>query len=109
MRGKRKRLNGFINKSSSGCKAGIRMARRWKMNPAVSVIAIPAISNTARSRVHTVHWVRTAGLLQVYAKKGRDTIRRIIKRYAPSSENKTEAYIASVAKRLGVGADTPLD
>src|SRR5260364_393771 len=50
-----------------------------------------------------------ADLLQVYAKKGRDTIRRIIKRYAPSSENKTEAYIASVAKRLGVGADTPLD
>src|SRR5260364_120872 len=109
MRGKRKRLNGFINKSSSGCKAGIRMARRWKMNPAVSVIAIPAISNTARSRVHGAlgsdgrfaqfrsaeqGLKALADLLQVYAKKGRDTIRRIIKRYAPSSENKTEAYIA---------------
>src|SRR5260364_335572 len=124
MRGKRKRLNGFINKSSSGCKAGIRMARRWKMNPAVSV------SQSRQYRIRPVRaFTRCTGFGRPVCavplsgtgvksarrsatgvcKKGRDTIRRIIKRYAPSSENKTEAYIASVAKRLGVGADTPPD
>lgn len=34
-----------------------------------------------------------------------NTIREIISRYAPATENNTDAYIADVAKRAGIGAD----
>lgn len=46
-----------------------------------------------------------ARLLKNYRASGTDTIREIINRWAPSSENNTTAYIASVAKRAGIGAD----
>lgn len=36
------------------------------------------------------------------------TVRQIINRWAPPSENDTGAYVASVAKRLGVEPDAPL-
>ena len=36
------------------------------------------------------------------------TIRTIIRRWAPSSENNTEAYIANVACLTGIGPDEPL-
>lgn len=38
-----------------------------------------------------------------------DTLREILSTYAPSNENNTGAYIADVAKRMGVGADTQLN
>lgn len=38
-----------------------------------------------------------------------DTIRKIITRYAPPIENNTEAYIADVCKRCGVGPDDHFD
>lgn len=38
-----------------------------------------------------------------------NTIRQIISRLAPSSENDSEAYIAAVSRSVGVGADTPMD
>lgn len=41
--------------------------------------------------------------------KGIDTIREIIMRWAPPNENDTEAYIASVAKTVGVLDDEPMD
>ncbi|PZQ87294.1 MAG: structural protein [Leifsonia xyli] len=38
-----------------------------------------------------------------------DTVREIIHRWAPPNENNTEAYIQSVAAKLGVSANTPID
>lgn len=36
------------------------------------------------------------------------TIRGIVSRWAPSSENDTSAYIANVARLTGIGSDEPL-
>jgi hypothetical protein len=47
-------------------------------------------------------------LLESYASRGFDTIRKIISKWAPSNENNTEAYIAAVVKKLGVSADSRL-
>ena len=47
-------------------------------------------------------------LLQSYAARGYDTIKSIISRWAPSSENDTAGYIASVAKKMGISADQHL-
>ena len=51
----------------------------------------------------------TLKLLQSYASRGFNTIRKIISRWAPSNENDTQAYIAAVAKQLGVSADSVLN
>lgn len=51
----------------------------------------------------------TAKLLRSYASRGFDTIRKIISRWAPANENDTQAYIAAVAKQLGVSADVQLN
>lgn len=40
---------------------------------------------------------------------GLRTVREIITRYAPASENNTAAYIRAVAAAVGVGPDDPLD
>lgn len=48
-------------------------------------------------------------LLQNYKRQGRKTLRQIINRWAPSTENDTNGYVKNVAKRLGVGPDDPLD
>lgn len=40
---------------------------------------------------------------------GIDTVRETVNRWAPGHENDTEAYIASVAKALGVQANTVID
>lgn len=51
-----------------------------------------------------------AKLLQTYqSKHGLKTVRAIINRWAPPSENVTSAYVAAVAKAVGVGADDPID
>ncbi len=50
--------------------------------------------------------VRQIGL---YVSRGRNTIRKILEVYAPSSENNTGAYIAAVSKALGIGPDDALD
>jgi len=42
------------------------------------------------------------------ARYGINTIRGLITRYAPSSENDTKAYIDSVASSVGVSADAPI-
>lgn len=47
--------------------------------------------------------------LQRYGERGLDTISKIINKYAPSSENDTQAYIDALAKRLGVSGDQKLD
>lgn len=51
-----------------------------------------------------------AGNLLTYQNKhGLKSIQEIISRYAPPSENNTAAYIAAVAKQMGVGASDTLD
>jgi len=47
-------------------------------------------------------------LLQNYLLQGNDTIRKVVSKYAPSSENDTSGYIAEVSRKLGVGADQKL-
>lgn len=46
--------------------------------------------------------------LKAYHKKGYRTIRQIISRWAPPSENKTAPYIAHVSKHSGIPPDMPL-
>ena len=40
---------------------------------------------------------------------GRDTVREIITRWAPPSENDTAAYIRSVSRRADLGPDEPIN
>ena len=47
-------------------------------------------------------------LLREYINKGYDTIEKIINRYAPSSENATEAYISTVSRRTGIAQEEVL-
>lgn len=47
--------------------------------------------------------------LRRYGARGRDTLTKIMEKYAPPEENNTKAYIASLSKKLGVGADQTLD
>jgi len=51
-----------------------------------------------------------ARLVRNYCRKyGLCTIREIITRYAPASENDTESYIRSVSESMGVDPDVPLN
>ena len=47
-------------------------------------------------------------LLRKYIGQGHNTIRKIINKWAPPSENNTSSYVANVASRSGIGADTIL-
>jgi hypothetical protein len=47
--------------------------------------------------------------LQKYAKMGDDSVRKVIARWAPPSENNTDAYVSAVAKGLGVKPDEKID
>lgn len=47
-------------------------------------------------------------LIRKYIGQGHDTIRKIVTKWAPPSENNTGSYIANVASRSGIGADTVL-
>lgn len=47
-------------------------------------------------------------LLCVYIRKGYDTIRSIVSRFAPPSENDTEAYIKYVCSETMISPDTKL-
>ena len=44
-----------------------------------------------------------------YLRYGLDTVRGIVGRWAPSSENNTESYIAAVARALSVTPDQKID
>ena len=48
-------------------------------------------------------------LLDIYAARGLDTPASIIGRYAPASENPTAAYALSLARSLGITANTQID
>lgn len=47
--------------------------------------------------------------LRLYSQRGINSVRAIISKFAPPSENNTQAYINSVSKRLGVDANSTLD
>lgn len=47
-------------------------------------------------------------LLQTYLVQGNDTIRKVVSKYAPSSENDTSGYIDFVSKKLGISPDKKL-
>lgn len=54
--------------------------------------------------------IRALGkLLQNYQSQGLNTVRSIINKYAPSSENDTGAYVNAVASQVGVGANDAVD
>lgn len=46
--------------------------------------------------------------LNLFNSRGINTIRSIVSKWAPKNENNTAAYIAAVAKRMGVSADQQL-
>lgn len=49
-------------------------------------------------------------LLDTYRKRyGLNTIRTMLMRYAPPTENYTTSYIEFVVRHTGIGADTPLN
>lgn len=48
-------------------------------------------------------------LLRSYARRGLNTVRGVLNRWAPPSENDTGAYVGAVSKRLGVTEDQALD
>ena len=48
-------------------------------------------------------------LYNYQVKHGLRTIREIVARFAPASENDTGAYVAAVAADMAAGADEPLD
>jgi len=51
-----------------------------------------------------------AKILVNYKKKhGVDTIREVIARWAPPSENDTESYVEHVANQVGFGPDDKID
>lgn len=50
-----------------------------------------------------------ANQLRRYGSRGINSVRAIISKFAPSSENNTQAYINSVSKGLGIGSDSALD
>ena len=61
--------------------------------------------------VEPLYGIRAIGkvLLSYQEKHKLRTVRQIINRWAPSSENNTDAYIEHVAERMGVGPDDPID
>ena len=56
------------------------------------------------------HGIRAMAVLIInYSKEGIDTISKIVNRYAPPSENPTNAYVTNVADRTGFDPDAVLD
>lgn len=55
-------------------------------------------------------WRAVMVTLRTYAVRyGLDTVEKIIARWAPPSENRTQTYIETVCRRTGFGPDVPLD
>ncbi|KOQ71564.1 hypothetical protein ABW43_00135 [Stenotrophomonas maltophilia] len=48
-------------------------------------------------------------LINYYDRHGCDTVRKVIDRWAPPVENNTDAYVAAVAKAIGVGPDSTIN
>lgn len=48
-------------------------------------------------------------LLQNYISRGKNTLRSIIEKYAPPSENDTKGYYQQLGKKLHIGVDEPIN
>lgn len=82
----------------------IRHGARWQGMSAEQTDAAFVQFDTPEAGIRAL-----AVLLNTYAKKyGLNTVRGIIGRYAPVSENNTSAYINAVADALGVLPDQPI-
>ncbi len=68
-------------------------------------------SDKAFKQFKTMAWGYRAifVLLDSYSRKGFITLRQMITRYAPASENNTENYIRYVAQNAVVSPEAPLD
>lgn len=67
-------------------------------------------TDTAFKTFKSMSWGYRAlfALLKEYLSAGYNTIEKIINRYAPSSENATDAYIKTVSEKTGIAPDTVL-
>lgn len=48
-------------------------------------------------------------VLRTYEGRGLHSVRQIISRWAPPTENDTEAYITAVANEIGISPDVPIE
>lgn len=85
----------------------IRHGQNWlglnpqsrELDPAFCVFTEPCYGIRALAKVLT-NYKKLYGL---------NTVRKLVSRYAPPSENQTQAYIQTVAQQLGVWPDTVID
>ncbi len=83
----------------------IRIGAKWQglaavqSDPSFAVFVSPEYGMRALAKI----------LVTYYRRYGLRTIREVITRYAPSSENNTAAYIDAVAKHVGASPDAPLN
>lgn len=109
----------FSTVEDIGTTMGIKPTRGERNNnpgnirkgPAWQGLAADQSSDTAFAVFTTPEYgIRALGkLLQNYQSQGFNTVRAIINKYAPSTENNTGAYINAVASALHVSPDAPID
>lgn len=70
----------------------------------------PTDGRFCRFREHR-YGIRAMGVLLMayYDRHGCDTVRKVLQRYAPPVENKTDRYVEFVARQMGVGPDERLN
>lgn len=70
----------------------------------------PSDGRFCRFREHR-YGIRAMGVLLMtyYDRHGCDTVRKVLQRYAPPVENKTDRYVEFVARQMGVGPDERLN
>jgi hypothetical protein len=79
-------------------------ANRWQG------AAVPQSDNAFVQFVDMVSGVRALALvLKNYERQGLDTVRKIISRWAPPTENDTGSYVRSISRALGVDPDARID
>lgn len=81
----------------------IRRGQDWQgeaagTDPSFEVFTAPEYGIRAMARI-----------LRNYVAGGHDTVRKIISRWAPPTENNTAAYVATVAAGLGLDPDAPVN
>ncbi len=93
-------------------------SRGWRLNNPCCIrkgttwrgLAALQADNEFCTFIHPLYGFRAAVIIICKTYYGRKlvTIRQIISRWAPSTENNTEAYITMVSKAVGIGADVML-
>jgi len=92
---------GIRNNNAGNIRKGIAWQGMASIQPDASFITFIAPEYGLRA---------IARILRTYQEKyGLNTIRQVITRWAPPSENNTNAYVAAVAAHVGASPDAPLD